>query len=59
MPKYTVKVGTLKHDRKSYTAGTETDTVELTEAQAEALPPGIVELVPEPKAPAKAAGTKS
>lgn len=50
MPKYTVKVGTLKHDKKAYVAGTDQDTVELTEAQAAALPPGIVEPVPEKKA---------
>lgn len=46
MPQYTVKVGTLKHDRKSYEVGS---AVELTEEQAAVLPPGIVEPVPDAK----------
>lgn len=58
MPQYTVKVGTLKHDGKAYVAGTAQDTVELTEAQAAALPPGIVEPAPEAK-PARAAARGS
>lgn len=53
MPKYIVKTGTLRHDKKSYTAGTDTDVVELTEAQAAALPPCIVELVVEKKTAAQ------